>query len=196
MGRVTRSSTRKEAEPPAKKDEEVKAKPPAKEKKVAAPKKKAEPAPKKESPKKPTAAAAKKAEAAAKKAGKGKKGEEAAEEEKKVEIEASKEWGAFKTRAEKIAKAVGGKAVVEINKEKVSNAFEWTITRVNQSNPRRCSPIVLHLVWQPGKGNFIVRVSGVEAPIVELKAMSRPFPPLKALDMEEVSRQVLAALAT
>jgi outer membrane biosynthesis protein TonB len=108
MGRVTRSSTKKDAEPPAKKEEEVKAKPPAKEKKVAAPKKKAEPAP--ESPPKPAAedkkaaaaekaaakkteaaekAAAKKAAAGEKKAGKGKG--KAAEEEKKVEIEASKE---------------------------------------------------------------------------------------------------------
>jgi hypothetical protein len=57
-------------------------------------------------------------------------------------------------------------------------------------------PLSSILFWQPGKGNFIVRVTGVEVPIVELKAMSRPFPPLKALDMEEVSRQVLAALAT
>jgi hypothetical protein len=37
-----------------------------------------------------------------------------------VEIEACKQWGAFKTRAVKIQKAVGEKATVEINKDKVS----------------------------------------------------------------------------
>jgi hypothetical protein len=42
---------------------------------------------------------------------------------------------------------------------------------------------------KPGKGNFIVRVNG-EA-VVELLAMQRPFPALKALDMEDVSQQVL-----
>jgi hypothetical protein len=47
---------------------------------------------------------------------------------------------------------------------------------------------------KPGKGNFVVKVVGVEEPIVELLAMKRPFPPLKALDMDEVSSQVLAAL--
>jgi hypothetical protein len=47
---------------------------------------------------------------------------------------------------------------------------------------------------QPGKGNFVVRVAGVEDPIVELLAMKRPFPSLKALDMDEVSNQVLAAV--
>ena len=48
--------------------------------------------------------------------------------EKKVEIEACKQWGAFKTRANKILKAVGQKAVVEINKEKVSSGMEiWWV---------------------------------------------------------------------
>ena len=40
----------------------------------------------------------------------------------------------------------------------------------------------------------MVRVSGTEEPIVELLGMKRPFPPLKSLDMEEVSEKVLAAL--
>ena len=82
-------------------------------------------------------------------------------EKKIVSVEACKQWGAFKTRANKIAQAVGDKAVVEINKQK------------------------------PGRGNFIIRVSGVEQPIVELKGMSRPFPALKKLDMDQVSQQVL-----
>ena len=76
-----------------------------------------------------------------------------------------KQWGAFKSRANKIAKAVGDKAIVEINKEK------------------------------PGKGNFVVRVSGVDEPIVELLGLKRPFPPLKALDMDEICDNVVAALS-
>jgi len=46
---------------------------------------------------------------------------------------------------------------------------------------------------KPGKGNFVVRINGGE-PIIELKALKRPFPALKALDMDEVSQQVLSAL--
>jgi hypothetical protein len=42
----------------------------------------------------------------------------------------------------------------------------------------------------PGKGNFVVRVNNGE-PVVELLAMKRPFPPLKALDMDDVVAQVL-----
>lgn len=82
-------------------------------------------------------------------------------------IEACKSWGAFRTRSDKIVKGVGSKAAgakVEVNKEK------------------------------PGKGNFIVTVSGVDKPIVELRGMSRPFSALKALDMEEVVQNVLKAL--
>jgi len=45
---------------------------------------------------------------------------------------------------------------------------------------------------KPGKGNFVVRVHG--QPVVELLAMKRPFPPLKALDMEEVAEKVMKAI--
>jgi hypothetical protein len=45
---------------------------------------------------------------------------------------------------------------------------------------------------KPGKGNFVVRVGGKK--VVELLAMNRPFPPLKALNMEEVCANVLKAL--
>lgn len=45
---------------------------------------------------------------------------------------------------------------------------------------------------KPGRGNFVVRVNGV--PVVELLAMNRPFPALKALDMEEVSQNVLSMI--
>jgi hypothetical protein len=47
---------------------------------------------------------------------------------------------------------------------------------------------------QPGRGNFVVRVSGKEEPIVELLGMKRPFAPLKQLDMDEVCEKVVAAL--
>jgi hypothetical protein len=54
--------------------------------------------------------------------------------------------------------------------------------------------IILVFVLQPGKGNFVVKVSGCEKPIVELLGMKRPFPALKELDMEVVTAQVLKAL--
>ena len=59
---------------------------------------------------------------------------------------------------------MGNLAIVEVNKEK------------------------------PGKGNFIVRVKGVENPIVCLTRMARPFSALKALDMDKVASMVLDAL--
>lgn len=68
-------------------------------------------------------------------------------------------------RAKKIADAVGSRAKVVINQER------------------------------PGKGNFVIRITGVEKPLLELKAMKRPFPALKALDMDEVVKQVLDSLA-
>eukprot|EP00544_Gedaniella_sp_CCMP2646_P003705 CAMPEP_0202494868 /NCGR_PEP_ID=MMETSP1361-20130828/14134_1 /ASSEMBLY_ACC=CAM_ASM_000849 /TAXON_ID=210615 /ORGANISM="Staurosira complex sp., Strain CCMP2646" /LENGTH=128 /DNA_ID=CAMNT_0049125623 /DNA_START=27 /DNA_END=413 /DNA_ORIENTATION=+ len=83
---------------------------------------------------------------------------------KLVTIKLASNEAAFKTRANKIVRAVGDAAVVQVNPEK------------------------------PGKGTFVVKVVGVEEPIVELLGMKRPFQPLKALDMDEVSSQVLAAL--
>ena len=101
--------------------------------------------------------------------------------------------GAFKTRAAKIEKAVGAKAMVEINKEK------------------------------PGRGNFVVRVDGqvivellamVSATCllyygvtwnalfpqwlsgsVLLILQKRPFPPLKSLDMDETIEKVINAIS-
>jgi hypothetical protein len=67
-------------------------------------------------------------------------------------------------RAKKIADGVGSMAKVVINQEK------------------------------PGKGNFVIRITGLEKPILELRAMKRPFPALKALDMEELVKQVLDSL--
>ena len=45
---------------------------------------------------------------------------------------------------------------------------------------------------KPGRGNFVVNVNGT--PVLELLALKRPFPPLKALDMDEVVAQVLKAI--
>jgi len=85
-------------------------------------------------------------------------------DEKVVTVEACKQWGAFKSRAAKIQKAVGKDAIVEINKEK------------------------------PGRGNFIITISGVDDAIVDLKGLKRPFPALKALNMDDVISKVLAAV--
>lgn len=78
-----------------------------------------------------------------------------------VTIEHCKSWGAFKTRAAKIQVGVGKAAKVVVNEEK------------------------------PRKGAFVVTVSGVKDPIVELLDLKRPFAPLKALDMDEVVKNVL-----
>ena len=86
---------------------------------------------------------------------------------KVLSIEACKQWSVFKTRAGKIQKylAQHGAAVdVVINKEK------------------------------PGKGNFVVRLEGKEEPILELLGMKRPFAALKALDMDDIGKEVMDAL--
>ncbi|MDB0053751.1 hypothetical protein N9F40_01810 [bacterium] len=45
---------------------------------------------------------------------------------------------------------------------------------------------------KPRKGAFVVKTS--KSTIVELLAMPRPFPKLKALDMDKVSADVVEAL--
>jgi hypothetical protein len=42
---------------------------------------------------------------------------------------------------------------------------------------------------KPGRGNFVVRVNGEV--FIELLAMPRPFTSLKALDIDQVSKDVL-----
>jgi hypothetical protein len=126
-----------------------------------------------------------------------------------VSIEACKQWGAFKTRANKIAHAIGNKARVQINKEKVSiivlceklgmiGVVVGVLYRVADVGGCDCSRLQysasLSPPFQPGRGNFVVRVSGVDHPIVELLGMKRPFPLLKALDIEEVKQKILKAL--
>ena len=46
---------------------------------------------------------------------------------------------------------------------------------------------------KPGKGNFVISVGG-DNNIIELVGLKRPFPPLKALDMDDVIEQVLKAI--
>jgi len=60
--------------------------------------------------------------------------------------------------------ALGDRAIVEINKQK------------------------------PRKGNFVVTIEGIHEPIVSLLGMIRPFPALKALDMDEIYKNILIAL--
>eukprot|EP00984_Skeletonema_dohrnii_P038035 scaffold40822_cov155-Skeletonema_dohrnii-CCMP3373.AAC.2 len=47
---------------------------------------------------------------------------------------------------------------------------------------------------KPGKGNFVVRLEGKEEPILELLGMKRPFAALKALDMDDIGKEVMDAL--
>ena len=47
---------------------------------------------------------------------------------------------------------------------------------------------------KPGKGNFIVRVEGVDEPVLELTGMKRPFKDLRALEMDDVGKLVMEAL--
>ena len=46
---------------------------------------------------------------------------------------------------------------------------------------------------KPRKGCFEVRIDGQE-PLLSLLDMKRPFPALKALDMDEVGKTIVAAL--
>ena len=94
---------------------------------------------------------------------------------------------------------MGDKAKVEINVVKVRVTCAcciWEHVFIVSSSHVGRIPFVslLHLHMQPGKGNFVVKVSGCKKPIVELLGLKRPFPALKELDMEVVTAQVLKAL--
>jgi pyruvate/2-oxoglutarate dehydrogenase complex dihydrolipoamide acyltransferase (E2) component len=83
-----------------------------------------------------------------------------------VSIEACKSWGAFKTRAAKVESA--------LQKQRPG----VVMVQVNKD--------------RPGKGNFVVSVN--ERVLVELRGLVRPFPALKALDMDHVVKQVVEAV--
>lgn len=106
-----------------------------------------------------------------------------------------------------ILKAVGDRATVEVNKEKVGRRFMGyrfcclVFFFIAIASLFANSVIALELRWnllrwlaQPGKGNFVVRVEGVEKPIVNLVGMARPFAALKALDMDEICKKVIEAI--
>ena len=83
-----------------------------------------------------------------------------------VSIEFCKSWGAFKTRAEKLQKSLHGKGIkVKLNEDK------------------------------PRKGAFVVKIlKPSDTVVLELLNLQRPFPKLKALDMDEVAGDVFKAL--
>lgn len=83
------------------------------------------------------------------------------------------------------------KKTVSIEACKQWNAFQTRAKKI--ANAVGDSATVVINDKKPGRGNFVVRVDDGE-PIVELLGLKRPFPPLKALDMEKVSNQVLEAL--
>ena len=47
---------------------------------------------------------------------------------------------------------------------------------------------------KPRKGCFEVRVDGADEPLLSLLDMKRPFPALKALDMEAVTKDIISKL--
>ena len=57
-----------------------------------------------------------------------------------------------------------------------------------------CKGKVIVNAEKPGKGNFVIRVEGVDEPVIELIGMERPFRALKSLDMDEIVTNVLALL--
>lgn len=46
---------------------------------------------------------------------------------------------------------------------------------------------------KPRRGSFVISLEGKDKPILELLGLVRPFPTLKALDMDEVVEDVLTA---
>eukprot|EP00611_Tribonema_gayanum_P019688 TRINITY_DN3450_c0_g1_i5.p2 TRINITY_DN3450_c0_g1~~TRINITY_DN3450_c0_g1_i5.p2 ORF type:complete len:218 (-),score=84.78 TRINITY_DN3450_c0_g1_i5:178-759(-) len=151
----------------AEKVEETKAPEPApveKEPEAPAPEAKAAPA-KKEAPKKAAKAPAKKAAPKAAAAAAATEEAPAAAADFDVVIEACKQCQAFKKRAEHVQAAV-------------KEARPDMKVAINPEKPR--------------KGYFEIRVG--TATVLSLPSMNRPFPPLKALDMDDVSKKVVAAL--
>ena len=48
---------------------------------------------------------------------------------------------------------------------------------------------------KPRKGAFVISMEGKDKPILEMLGLIRPFPTLKALDMDEVVEDVLTAVS-
>ena len=84
-----------------------------------------------------------------------------------ISIEHCKSWNAFKTRANRV------KVALDASTE---HAFKVTI---NEEKPR--------------KGSFVISMEGKDKPILEMLGLIRPFPSLKALNIDEVVEDVLTA---
>lgn len=94
------------------------------------------------------------------------------------------------------ATAVGGAADVLITSSKVCQAFakraDAIAAAVKGSKHTVSIDTQPALGRNPDRGTFSVVVRGKT--LVELKAMPRPFTAMKALDIDELSKKVLAAL--
>ena len=103
----------------------------------------------------------------------------------------------FKRSAQKIVDIVGDEATVQVNPVKVSRKEVSVAPDINSvwCETRRESHCILYFrALQPGRGNFVVSISGQDEPVVSLLGMKRPFSALRALDMEATAQQVLDAL--
>ena len=96
------------------------------------------------------------------------------------------------------ASASAGAADVVITSSKACNAFKVRADAVEKGikAAKPTATVVINtekkLGSNPDKGSFVVAVGDTK--IVELIAMPRPFQKMKALDMDDVVRQVLAKL--
>ena len=96
------------------------------------------------------------------------------------------------------ASASAGAADVLITSSKACNAFKVRADAVEKGikAAKPTATVVINtekkLGSNPDKGSFVVAVGDTK--IVELIAMPRPFQKMKALDMDDVVRQVLAKL--
>jgi len=80
--------------------------------------------------------------------------------------------------------------VVSIEACKQWNAFKTRALKVQKAVGSKATVKINES--KPGKGNFIIKVG--ENTVIELLGLKRPFPPLKALDMDDVNEQVLNAI--
>ena len=133
------------------------------------------------------AAAGKKEAAAAEKIPKAKTTKKAA---KALKSKIEKKPPAPKIARNKSKKAIGGTLTVMIEACKSWNAFKIRANKIATAVGNKAE--VKINAEKPGKGNFVVRVG--DNIITELIGMKRPFPPLKALDMDQVCADVMKAI--
>ena len=89
-------------------------------------------------------------------------------------------------------------AVVSITSSKACQAFAKRHTELEKAIKKLNPDVAVNIDVQkkissnPDKGSFIVEVNGKK--IVNLVAIPRPFTTMKALDLEKVAKDVVAAL--